>query len=327
MCENNQKNRIIAVAGPTASGKTALSVNLALALNGEVVSNDSMQVYKGMEIGTAAPDICEMRGVLHHMIGILSPVDDFSCADFAAMARREIDGVIARGHTPILCGGTGLYFDAVLRGDDGFSEAGKSLERRRSLEIFARENGPEALHRRLADVDPECAAVTHPNNVRRVVRALEIYELTGITKTEWDAASRIREPLYDACLIVLDFHSRELLYSRIDRRVDIMLESGLLTEAEKLYRTGLLCDGKPAAQAIGYKELIPYFNGEASLEESVSLIKQNTRRYAKRQMTWFRRYPQASTVFADGNDGKMRDENLICSEAEEIYRKHCAELI
>lgn len=307
--------KIIAVAGPTASGKTALAVRLAKAVGGEVVSNDSMQIYRGMVIGTAAPVCGEMMGVPHHMIGCIEPSADFSCVDYAAAVRPIVSDIIGRGHIPVFCGGTGLYLDSVLNSD--FSDSGKDEALRASLSEFARNNGEEALHARLAEIDPEAAAATHPNNVRRVIRAIEIYETTGITKTEWDRRSTRRLPEFDAGIVVLEFMSRRLLYYRIEARVDAMMKDGLEEEVRGLWKAGLLAPELPAAQAIGYKEFIPYFEKKATLDETVEQIKINTRRYSKRQMTWFKRYPDAIRVFADTPSEDMRDTDEICAEALE----------
>lgn len=310
--------KIIAVAGPTASGKTALAVRLAQAVGGEVISNDSMQIYRGMVIGTAAPSKEEMMGVPHHMIGCIEPQAGFSCVDYAAAVRPIVCGVLGRGHMPVFCGGTGLYLDAVLNSD--FSDSAKDDALRRSLEDFARKMGEEALHARLAAVDPEAAAATHPNNVRRVIRAIEIYEATGITKTEWDRRSKLRNSEFDAGIVVLEFISRPLLYSRIETRVDAMMKAGLEAEARSLWDAGLLSPQLPAAQAIGYKEFIPYFESKATLAEAVEQIKTNTRRYAKRQMTWFRRYPDAVRVYADTPSGEMRTAEEVCAEVMKKLR-------
>ena len=306
------KTKIIAVAGPTASGKTSLAVEIAKRIGGEVISNDSMQVYRGMEIGTAAPTVEEMQGVPHHMVGILDPGEEFSCADYAARARAVIDDVAGRGEIPVFCGGTGLYLDSVLSVSD-MSESGKDTSVRERLTAFAEEMGAAALHQRLREADPEAAEAIHMNNVRRVIRALEIFETTGITKTEWDRRSKERELPYDVSMAIIEFCDRELLYSRIDRRVHLMMEAGLLREASELFEKGLLCRDKPAFQAIGYKELIPYFEGESALEECVAAIQLSSRRYAKRQMTWFRRYENAVRLTAD-RDGCVRSTKELCRE-------------
>lgn len=306
------KDKIIAVAGPTASGKTALAIEIAEMIGGEVISNDSMQIYRGMEIGTAAPTKEEMRGIPHHMIGIADPSEEFSCADYSALAKNKITDIIQRGKIPVFCGGTGLYLDSVLsRGD--MSESEKNDVLRKELSAFAEKYGNIALHDRLRLHDPESAAAIHPNNLRRVIRALEIFESTGITKTEWDKRSQKEELPYDVHMAIIEFASRDLLYSRIEKRVDIMMESGILDEARNLFQKGLLKGDKPAAQAIGYKEFIPYFEGEQSLDEAVLAIKQNTRRYAKRQITWFKKYSNACRLTPD------RGEDLL--SAAELCRE------
>lgn len=307
------KTKIIAVAGPTASGKTSLAVNLAKELGGEVISNDSMQVYRGMEIGTAAPTKAEMSGIPHHMIGCIDPTEEFSCADYATAARGLIEETTNRKGLPVFCGGTGLYLDAVLSVDN-FSESARDEALRAELSVFAEENGAEALHERLRRIDPASADAIHANNVRRVIRAIEIYETTGITKTEWDARSLYTDSPYDAKIIVLDFLSRGLLYERIDRRVDAMFETGLEEEVRSLYNAGLLQEKKPAYQAIGYKEFVPYFKGECSLKDTVAQIKLNTRHYAKRQQTWFKRYKSAIRIHPDTENGDIRSIDDICAE-------------
>ncbi len=307
-----QNKKIIAVAGPTASGKTALAVQLALRLGGEVVSNDSMQIYKGMEIGTAAPTMEERLGVPHHLVGIFTADKDFSCADYGELGKKIADDIIARGKLPIFCGGTGLYLDAVTS-ISNYSEGVKNEALREKLTALAEREGNEAVHSMLRAVDPEAAEAIHPNNVRRVIRAIEIYETTGIPKTEWDKRSKDVVPPYDAKIVVLEFINRQLLYDRIDKRVELMLDAGLEEEARRLFAEGLITEKSPAFQAIGYKELLPYFAGDESLLEGAERIKQNSRRYAKRQITWFKRYKDAIVVHPD--DGKkMRDINDIVEE-------------
>jgi len=307
--------KIIAIAGPTASGKTALSIELAKRLNGEIVSSDSMQIYRGMEIGTAAPTEKERAGIPHHMLGIAEPQQMFSCADYVSRARACIEDIRARGKMPILCGGTGLYLDSLLRVD--FSEETDCPgEIRASLQALAEREGAEILHQRLAKVDPEAAQAIHPNNVRRVIRALEIYESTGIPKTEWDRRSLTAEKRYDVFTVVLNFLDREMLYRRIDARVTLMLEDGLEEEARRLWEAGVLDGPSAAAQAIGYKELVPYFNGAQTLEEAADQIRLSSRRYAKRQLTWFRRYTDALWLYPDGNgDGMLKSAGELAGEA------------
>ncbi len=315
----NENKKLIAVAGPTASGKTALAVQLALHFGGEVVSNDSMQIYKGMEIGTAAPTIEERLGVPHHLVGICTPDTDFSCADYGELGKKCADDIISRGKIPVFCGGTGLYLDAVTT-ISNYSEGVKNEALREDLTRMAEEYGNEAVHEKLRAVDPDAADAIHPNNVRRVIRAIEIFETTGIPKTEWDKRSKDAVPPYDAKIVVLDFLNRELLYERIDRRVDLMLQAGLEEEAKKLFAEGLITEKSPAYQAIGYKELLPYLAGEESLADGADRIRQNSRRYAKRQITWFKRYKNAIVIHPDDENG-MRSFDDILSEAIEKLNK------
>ncbi len=292
------KEKIIAVVGPTASGKTSLSIRLAQELGGEIVSCDSMQIYRGMQIGTAAPTKEEMAGIPHHLIGFVSPEMEFSVAEYRERAAECIADIASRGKMPILCGGTGLYLDALLYVSQ-FAEVEKSDTLRRELEEFAEAHGNEALHGQLAEVDPAAAEAIHPNNVRRVIRALEMYRLTGITKTEWDKRSLAKEAAYDARILALDYHDRSILHRRIEMRVDQMMEGGLEEEIRALYEAGLLKPKTIAGQAIGYKEFLPYLAGESTLSAVAEEIKGATRRYARRQLTWFRRYDFALWLYPD----------------------------
>jgi tRNA dimethylallyltransferase len=310
------KEKIIAVVGPTASGKTALSIRLAQALDGEIISCDSMQIYRGMCIGTAAPTAEEMAGIPHHLVGILPPSEEFSVADYRERAAACIEDIASRGKTPIFCGGTGLYLDALLRVSE-FSEVEKSEELRRELTEYAAINGNEALHAQLAEVDPEAAAAIHPNNVRRVVRALEMYRLTGVTKTEWDKRSLVQDQAYDARILALDYHDRTILHRRIEMRVDQMMEMGLEAEVRALYEAGLLKPKSIAGQAIGYKEFLPYLAGECPLSAVADEIKAATRRYARRQLTWFRRYESGMWLYPDA-DG---DPDAPLKSADELVRE------
>ena len=289
----NSKIKVVAVVGPTASGKTALSVEIAKRYGGEIISCDSMQIYKEMDVGTAKVTAEEMRGVPHHLINIVSPHEEFSCADYATAARNAIEDIASRGKLPVFCGGTGLYLDSVLKNTE-FSAAGKDEEYRAYLE---RECSPETLHRMLTEVDPESAAVIHQNNVKRVIRALEIYRVTGKTKTEWDAISRLTESPYDSVIIGLNYRSRDTLYSRIDRRVDIMMEEGLLDEVRRLDTPAFRAS--TASQAIGYKEILSYFDGVCTLDEAIDSIKQYSRNYAKRQLTWFGKNKDIRWIYPD----------------------------
>ena len=309
----NHKIKILAVVGSTASGKTALSIALAKALCGEVVSCDSMQIYRRMDIGTAKPTKEEMDGVVHHLLDFVEPDTPFSCAEYVALAKKTVEEIHGREKIPVFCGGTGLYLDSFLRGG-GFEETETDPALRESLLAFAAEHGNHALHERLAQVDPESAAAIHENNVKRVVRALEIFESTGVTKTEMDRRSRTLESPYDACVIGLRYQNRDILYDRIDRRVDMMLEAGLLEETKRLMEEGVFERNSTAAQAIGYKELLGYLRGEQGLDEAVESLKRATRRYAKRQITWFGAKDYVRWVDAD-RDGEMRSFEEIFGEA------------
>ncbi len=313
-----EKIRTVSVLGPTASGKTGLAVRLAKALGGEVVSCDSMQLYRGMDIGTATPDMAEREGIPHHMFDIADPSEEFSAADYARLAAPVIADIAARGKLPILCGGTGLYRDALMRITD-FMEGEADEALRESLYAYAREHGNAALHDRLRAVDPEAADAIHMNNVKRVVRAIEVYETTGRTKTETDRMQTAGDSPYDDAPLILTFGDRALLYRRIEIRVDLMMEAGLEKEARDL-----LCSGAPvsrtAAQAIGYKEFLPYFRGECSLSDVAAEIKLATRHYAKRQMIWFRRYEDALRPAPDEN-GAMKDGDRLAEEAAAMLRE------
>jgi tRNA dimethylallyltransferase len=291
-----QKPGLLIVAGPTASGKTACAVELALRLGGEVVSADSMQVYRGMDILTAMPTREEMRGVKHHMLGVADPREKFSAAAYREQAMQCVADIRAQGGVPILCGGTGLYIDALTR-PMGFGERG-SDEIRAELGVIAQKpGGREALHAMLRAVDPESAARLHPNDVRRVVRAIEIHRLTGRTQTEQALYDAQREGPFDERMFVLDW-PREELYRRIDLRVDKMLAAGLVDEVRRLMADG--DNDSTAKQAIGYKEIAAALRGECTMEAAVMTLKQVTRNYAKRQLTWFRRDPRARWVPASG---------------------------
>ncbi len=304
----------IAVTGATASGKTSLSVELAKQLNTEIISCDSMQIYKGMNVGTAKPDEAEKCGIVHHMLDIIEPDEEFSAGDYAERAGKIIDGIIEKGKMPVMCGGTFLYLD-TLTTVSSLSDASKDEKLRDELEAYAKEKGNSALHEMLREFDPAAAESIHENNVKRVVRAIEIYKTTGKTKTEWDILSKEKEPPYKAHIITIDYHNREILYDRINRRVDIMMEKGLEKEARELYEKGCLEVGYCAAQAIGYKEFIPYFKGECSIGDVVDLIKQSSRNYAKRQLTWLRRYENAIRIYGDTESGETKTKEILTEEA------------
>ena len=314
-----QKIKILAVVGSTASGKSALALALAERLNGEIISCDSMQIYRRMDIGTAKPTPEETARVRHHLIDCVDPAHTYSCAEYVEDAKAAVADVISRGKLPIFCGGTGLYLDCFLRGGN-FEETESDPALRESLFAYASTHGNEALHARLTAVDPESAAAIHPNNVKRVVRALEIFESTGMTKTEADRRSRAVESPYDATVIGLRYEDREILYDRIDRRVDQMLEMGLLAETESLMKDGVFEINATAAQAIGYKELLGYLRGENSLDTAVEDLKRATRRYAKRQITWFGAKDYVEWVDAVEN-GEMRGfDEILQSALERIVR-------
>lgn len=295
MCNKNNKIPLIAVVGPTASGKTAAGVMLSKLYGGEVVSADSMQIYKGMSIATAKPTADEMQGIPHHMIDFASPSVSFSVADYVEMANEVIADITSRGKLPIIVGGTGLYVGSLIDNVKFDSTCGIS-DKRDELYKFAEQNGAHALWERLAKVDPETAASVHENNIPRVVRALEVYETTGEKLSVHKVRSREEETPYNSCIIGLDFRDRSLLYDRIDRRVDDMLERGLLSEAEEFLKHD---DVSTANQAIGIKELRPYFSGEQTLESCTENLKMQTRRYAKRQLTWFRKRQDVNWVYLD----------------------------
>lgn len=277
-------NTLIVVAGPTASGKTALAIEIAKALDGEIVSADSMQIYEGMDIATAKPTPEELAAVPHHLIGFLPVEKPFSVADYAAMARDAINDILHRGKVPVLCGGTGLYIKAIVDNVQYSKEISGDEALRERLRLLAEREGNEALWRRLEATDPETAKRIHPNNVGRVIRAIEVMEVSGRSIREHEADS-LREPCpYHVIELGLRYHDRETLYERINRRVDKMVEMGLPEEVKAARENGLTAT---AAQAIGCKELYGWLDGEETLEQALEKLKQSTRRYAKRQLTWF----------------------------------------
>ena len=278
--------KIVVVCGPTASGKTALSIALARAFDGEVVSADSMQIYRGMDIGTAKPTLEEREGIPHHMLDVAEPGESYSVSRYVQEATACVEDILSRGKLPIVCGGTGLYIDGLIRGTD-FQPAGTDNGIREVLEKEWEEQGAEAMMARLAAVDPDSAERLHLSDKRRILRALEVYLATGETITAHNARTKAIPPRFEAVMIGLNTQPRDILYGRIDRRVDMMLEQGLLQEVQTLLEKGLL-EGT-AAQAIGYKELLAHFRGEMTLDAAADLIRQKSRNYAKRQLTWFRR--------------------------------------
>ena len=299
------------IAGPTASGKTALAVQLALAIDGEVVSADSMQIYSGVSVGTACPTIEEMQGVPHHLLSFLPLQEKYSVARYLEDAHRTFEDVYGRGSTPVMCGGTGLYIQSFIENRQLFEEEPNPEIRKRYSDIAQRE-GTAVLLDKLRSVDPETAARLHVNDLHRIVRALEVYETTGRTIAEQTALSLSVPSPYSPCLFLLDFHDRQKLYERINRRVDGMLENGLLEEAERVLAAN---SNATVTQAIGYKEFSAYFAGEISLDEAADKLRQQTRRYAKRQLSWFRRMANSHTIFVDEFDSIK----ALCQHVLSLY--------
>ncbi len=289
--------RVLCVVGPTASGKTKMAVALARRFGGEVVSVDSMQIYRGMTIGTAAPTAAEMEGVPHHMIAVADPAESWSVARFCQAADGCIQDILSRGKLPVLAGGTGLYLDALIRGDD-FAPGSQGGEVRLRLQRELREQGPEALLERLRTVDPETAGRLHLRDEKRILRALEIYEQTGEPMSLRDRRGRQRPDRYEAVYIGLSFRDREDLRRRIDRRVDDMVRQGLLQEVQDLLDSGLPRDAT-ALQAIGYKQFLAVADGAATTDQAVEEVKLRSRQYAKRQLTWLRRNPDIHWILWD----------------------------
>lgn len=276
---------VIAIVGPTASGKTALSIELAKKYNGEIINGDSMQVYRGLDIGTAKITVEEMEGVPHHLLSFKEPLEAFSVADYQRLVRSKIAEIRARGRLPIIVGGSGLYVQAVLY-DFQFTEEQVDEVARKAYYDELEKLGPEAMHAKLKKLDPQTAESIHPNNTRRVIRALEMIELSGVSKAS-EAQNRGEIPLYNHVILGLGQNmSREELYDRINHRVDVMMDKGLLEEVKGLWQQNIR--GVQSIQAIGYKELYDYLDGKCSLNVALDSLKQNSRRYAKRQLTYFR---------------------------------------
>lgn len=276
---------LVVLSGPTAVGKTALSINLAKAVNGEIISADSMQVYRGMDIGTAKITPSEMDGVKHHLIDIIEPEESWSVTDFVARGKAAIEDIYSRGHLPIITGGTGFYIQALLK-DVDFSEEEENYVRK-DLEKLASEKGPHFIHELLKEVDPESADSIHENNVKRVIRALEYYRVNGTKISDHNKEQMVKESPYNYLYFVLN-HNRDILYERIDKRIDIMLDDGLVDEVAKLKARGL-DKSYISMQGLGYKEIYDFLNGDVSLEEAIYILKRDTRHFAKRQITWFKR--------------------------------------
>ena len=308
-------NKIICIAGPTASGKTALAVELAKELDGEVVSCDSMQVYRRMDIGTAKPTREEMQGIRHHMLDVAEPDEDFSVSRYCAMAGPIVDDIVARGKNAVIAGGTGLYMDSLIRGNDfaPFPSTGV----REQLDAEADSRGIQVLFDRLKSIDPEAAGKLHLSDRKRIIRALEVYLETGETITEHNRKTRLIPPRYTPIWLGLDFENRADLYGRIDARVGMMLEAGLVEEIRSLLASGIP-EKCTAMQAIGYKEFVAALDGKCSIEEAADQVRQSSRRYAKRQLTWFRRNPSMHWLIRQPG----QDSAEILEAARQVLREN-----
>lgn len=300
------------IAGPTASGKTALAVQLAAAIGGEVVSADSMQIYDEVTVGTARPTADEMQGIPHHLLGFVPLQAKYSVAQYLEDAHRTFADIYARGSTPVMCGGTGLYIQSFMENRQLFAEE-PNPELRKHYTAVVKQQGGEVLLEKLRAVDPDTAARLHANDIHRIIRALEVYDTTGRTITEQTALSLSVPSPYTPRLFILDFRDRQKLYDRINRRVDVMLENGLLEEAERILRTN---PDATVTQAIGYKEFAAYFCGQISLDEAADKLRQQTRRYAKRQLSWFHRMQNAHTLWVDD----YASADALIQQAVAMYR-------
>lgn len=300
------KKPLIILTGPTAVGKTKASIGLAKALNGEIISADSMQVYKYMDIGSAKIRPEEMQGVKHYLIDELQPNEEFHVVRFQQMAKAAMEEIYAKGKIPIVVGGTGFYIQALLY-DIDFTENEEDTTYRIELETLAEEKGAEYLHEMLREVDPESADAIHANNLKRVIRALEFYKLTGQKISKHNEKERAKESPYEFCYFVLN-DDRKLLYDRIDIRIDKMLEEGLLEEVTSLRNKGYTKD-MVSMQGLGYKEILDYLNGECSLDEAIYILKRDTRHFAKRQLTWFRR--ERDVIWVDKNNYDHDEEKIL----------------
>lgn len=290
------KTKIIALVGPTASGKTALSIEIAKSFNGEIISADSMQIYKGMNIATAKPDEAEKQGVKHHLMDFLEPDKSYSVGQYVLDAKKAVSEIVSANKTPVICGGTGLYIDSLLNGID-FVENSSNDKIREELYSLYEENGLDYLIDILSEFDPESAKrMSQEKNPKRVIRAIEFYKTTGITITEQNIKSRTKESEFEPLIIGLTARDRQYIYDRINTRVDIMVENGLLDEAKRVLDSDL---SDTSSKAIGYKQLKPYFDGDADLSECLERLKTETRHYAKRQLTWFNRNKNIHWIYID----------------------------
>ena len=317
-----EKKPLIVLTGPTAVGKTALSIQLARRIGGEIISADSMQVYRHMDIGTAKIRLEEMDGVPHHLIDILEPTEDFNVVRFQALARAAAEDIYGRGKIPIVAGGTGFYIQALLN-DIDFTQIDENTQFREEMERLAAEQGAEVLHERLRAVDPESAEAIHANNVKRVIRALEYYEQTGEKISAHNEAERAKTSPYHFFYYVLNT-DRTVLYERIEKRIDEMMEEGLVEEVRQLQAMGCRRDSV-AMQGLGYKEILAYLNGEMSLETAVNILKRDTRHFAKRQLTWFRRERDVRFLYLPefDNDRERVLEHILQELAAEAGIMEC----
>ncbi|MDY5845098.1 MAG: tRNA (adenosine(37)-N6)-dimethylallyltransferase MiaA [Bariatricus sp.] len=313
--EQNNKLPLIILTGPTAVGKTKASIGLAKAVGGEIISADSMQVYRHMDIGSAKIRKEEMEGVLHYLVDVLEPDEEFNVARFQKMAKEAMEQIYQNGHIPIIVGGTGFYIQALLY-DIDFSKGEEDTAYRKELEEFAKDNGPEALHERLREIDPKSAFDIHANNVKRVIRALEYYHQTGTPISRHNEEERQKESPYSFAYFVLN-DERSRLYERIDQRVDVMLDAGLVKEVMALKERGY-DRTMVSMQGLGYKEILAYLDGECTLEEAVYVLKRDTRHFAKRQITWFKRERDVIWIRKDQYD---HDENRILDAMLECLRE------
>lgn len=312
---DSAKKPLIILTGPTAVGKTNLSIKLAKLVNGEIISADSMQVYKGMDVGSAKIMPEEMQGVPHHLIDILEPKDEFNVVVFQKKCKEAMEGIYERGHVPILAGGTGFYIQAVLK-DVDFTENEDNNEYRAQLEALGKERGAEYLHNMLKEVDPASAEVIHANNMKRVIRALEFYHFTGKKISEHNEQEAEKEPAYNFCYFVLN-DDRDKLYERIEKRVDVMLENGLVAEVKQLLENGCTRD-MVAMQGLGYKEIIDYLEGRITLDEAIYILKRDTRHFAKRQITWFKR--EKDVIWVNKPEFDYDDEKILAFMMAELKK-------
>lgn len=307
------KKPLIILTGPTAVGKTKASIGLAKALGGEIISADSMQVYRYMDIGSAKIRPQEMDGVIHHLVDVLDPKDDFNVVRFQQMAKEAMQSIYENGHIPIVVGGTGFYIQALLY-DIDFTENDSDESLRGELEAYAKQYGADALHEKLREVDPKSAELIHANNVKRVIRAIEYYEQTGERISDHNETERAKESPYDFVYFVLN-DDRKNLYDRIDRRVDQMVEEGLVDEVRSLKSYGCTRD-MVSMQGLGYKEILAYLDGEISLDEAIYRIKRDTRHFAKRQITWFKR--EQNVRWIDKSFYQYKEEKILQAMLDEI---------